>query len=141
MSLDLYFDQALTMEQGDTLMIPCDDKREQESLRVRLYQLRKKSRAENLSIYRTDVDGKLFVAIRKGVSSTGMIVKRSGEVIDLDFAKIKSTPTTLSRLATVAIEDGLSLEEFINVLDGTFSKEQAIKEYSLQMEAKNANNT
>jgi ribosome-interacting GTPase 1 len=140
MSLDLYFDQALTMEQGDTLMIPCDDKREQESLRVRLYQLRKKSRAENLSIYRTDVDGKLFVAIRKGVSSTGMIVKRSGEVIDLDFAKIKSTSTTLSRLATVAIEDGLSLEEFINVLEGSFSKEQAIKEYSLQMEAKNANN-
>lgn len=140
MSLELYFDQALSMEQGDTLMIPCDDKRDQESIRVRLFQLRKKSHADNLSIYRAELGNKLFVAVRKNIPSTGMIVKKSGEIVSLNLPE-PGYKSSLTRMAAAAIEDGLSLEEFIEATDGTFTREDATREYNLQLEASNEDNT
>jgi hypothetical protein len=129
-----YFQEALNMEAGDTLLIPCMDDKEQESVRVRMFQLRKTAHDESLLISRETIDGKQFVAMRKrGGSSGAFIVKKSGEVVQLTVPEAELTPAEkITRIVSVAVKDGYSFEELKSILGDTFDLEAVEKEYRLQ---------
>jgi hypothetical protein len=124
MTLTEYFQEALKLEDGDTLLIPCADEREQESTRVRLYTLRRTNRQSSLEISKQKMkDGlgeKLFVAIKKRSEyAGGCILKKDGTTVPLK-EKIPAA-TSLKRMVTMAIKDGLSESEIIDQFQPSFT--------------------
>jgi len=130
MTVQEYFEQALRMEEGDTMLIPCTNENEQQTVRVRLYQLRKASKAYELLISKETIDGIPYVTIKRSLQSGAVIIKQSGTVVPLaEKVKKENRTETLHRIIALAIKDGMSLEEVQDELSDAFSADEIKEEY------------
>lgn len=119
MSAKEIFDKALTIKPGQTLLVPCHDFKQQESLRVSLaYQRRMFLQTSGIDFdiiaSKVTKGGKPFVSLTKMPRiETGFLVEEDGKV---ETVSLKPTPLTeigrdaldVSRLRQAMLEDGMS---------------------------------
>jgi hypothetical protein len=129
MSAKEIFDKALTLKDDETLLVPCVDLRQQESLRVSLAYHRRifldRSSANfEILVSKTQQEGRAFVSICKVPRITsGFIVSKDGSA---RLTSLKPDPMSviarggmeISRMREAMAEDGMSLEE----IDAYFAK-------------------
>lgn len=125
-----YFNSAIGMDSGDTLLIPCENENEQETVRTRLFFLRRRARGDSLSIYKVEDKNKLFVAIKKLDFKKAFILKSSGELVDVKEHTIAEND--LEHIIKLSLKDNIPLEELIEGFGGVFSPEGIEKEYNKQ---------
>jgi hypothetical protein len=131
MTTQEYFEQALRMEEGDTMLIPCASENEQQTVRVRLFQLRKAAKVYDLMISKETIDGVLYVTVKKSLQSGAVIIKQSGQVVSLaEKVKEENRTETLSRIVELAIKDGMELDQLQEELCDAFSPEEVEVEYN-----------
>lgn len=136
MNIKDYFSAAIQLEQGDKIMIPCESKSVQESVRVRLFQLRNKysyvdsNVAQSIGIYRADLEGTLFVVIEKRESAKGFIIKKDGNIVP--FVASRKEGAGIERLVALALEDNVEADELINNLKGIYTPFEIIDEFIRQ---------
>jgi hypothetical protein len=122
MSAKEIFDKSLSLEDGETLLVPCLDLRQQESLRVSLAYHRRlfldKSSANfEILVSKVQQEGRAFVSISKAPRITsGFIVSKNGST---RLTSLKPTPVSaiarggleISRMREAMLEDGMTPEE------------------------------
>ena len=126
------FDQAISLQKGDKMLIPCENKREQESVRVSLYHLRSllsrsnRTLANELFIYRANIEGKLFVTIEHSKGSSGaIIIHKDGSISE---ANIEVETSELARIIGLMLSDGLRTKEILENLSETYSPKDILDE-------------
>jgi len=129
MTIFEYFNSALAMDNGDTLLIPCENEREQETVRTRLMYLRRQARGEALFIAKEKKDNQLFISIKKIEIRRAFILKASGELVDV---KDKEIATELERIVKLSIQDKVPLEELIDGFGSIFDPDKITEEYNRQ---------
>jgi hypothetical protein len=122
MSAKEIFDKSLSLEDGETLLVPCIDLRQQESLRVSLAYHRRlfldKSSANfEILVSKVQQEGRAFVSISKAPRITsGFIVSKDGST---RLTSLKPTPMSaiarggleISRMREAMLEDGMTPDE------------------------------
>jgi hypothetical protein len=122
MSAKEIFDKSLSLEDGETLLVPCIDLRQQESLRVSLAYHRRifldRSSANfEILVSKVQQEGRAFVSISKAPRITsGFIVSKDGST---RLTSLKPTPMSaiarggleISRMREAMLEDGMTPEE------------------------------
>jgi hypothetical protein len=122
MSAKEIFDKSLSLEDGETLLVPCLDLRQQESLRVSLAYHRRlfldKSSANfEILVSKVQQEGRAFVSISKAPRITsGFIVSKDGST---RLTSLKPTPMSaiarggleISRMREAMLEDGMTPDE------------------------------
>jgi hypothetical protein len=116
MSAKEVFDRAITLKEGETLLVPCHDHRQQESLRVALAYQRRAflSQADtNFDIISSKVtrEGKPFVAISKAPRiTTGFVISKDGNISTTSLKPAPGAVDTdiieLARMKAAMKEDG-----------------------------------
>lgn len=86
-----YFDKSLELEQGDKMLIPCSNLRQQNSIRTQLNRMRKEYAhkmdykiMETLGISSQELEGKLYIVIemRKPIDEA-VIIKANGSIKEI----------------------------------------------------------
>jgi hypothetical protein len=124
MSAKEIFDKAIQLPQGDTLLVPCNDFRQQESLRVALAYHRRlwlgNSGAEfDLIVNKFSREAKTFISIVKVPRITsGFILRQDGSIQATSLKPDKLTSIVkgglaISRMRQTMKEDGMT-EQQIN---------------------------
>jgi len=133
MSAKEVFDKAITLQDGESLLVPCNDLRQQESLRVslayhrRLY-LDRSSANFDILVSKTHQEGRAFISLAKVPRITsGFIVSKDGtaRVTSLKPDPVSSVAREaleVSRIRQAMKEDGMSEEE----IDDYFSTPQEV---------------
>ena len=82
-----FFDQALLLEEGEIVFIPCEDKSQCESLRVNLYRQRRlytervdPDAETKIGIARDVIDGKKGIKLYKKQALKGFKILRKEEI-------------------------------------------------------------
>ena len=119
MSAKEVFDKAVTIQDGETLLVPCNDLRQQESLRVSLSYHRRlfldRSAATfDIIISKVHQEGRAFISLSKVPRITsGFIISANGEA---RVTSLKPDPVSniaregleVSRMRQAMKEDGMS---------------------------------
>lgn len=129
MTVQDYFEALLRADEGDKIFIPCCDGKEQESIRTRLFHLRRefgktnKPVADTIQISKTVYNEKLFVVITRAATLPGFIMKANGSITEIETASTDLNPiTTVGTDITEEVE-GVSLEDAIATAFFNDSKE------------------
>ena len=129
MSAKEVFDKAISLQDGETLLVPCNDLRQQESLRVSLAYHRRlfldRSAANfDIIISKSNQEGRPFIAISKVPRITsGFIISQDGSA---RVTSLKPDPVStigrealeVSRIRQAMKEDGMSEEEIEAYFNG-----------------------
>lgn len=130
-----FFQKALELEEGEKLLIPCMSISAQESMRVRLYQLRKQAREDSVLVSKITLDGKPYISLQKISLHKAFIVKTSGEIIPIeDVRSSDAIETSLKRIVSTARADKYPIEDLLVDLQETFSKSEVEREWTKQEE-------
>ena len=125
MSAKEVFDKAITLQDGESLLVPCNDLRQQESLRVslayhrRLY-LDRSSANFDILVSKTLQEGRAFISLSKVPRITsGFIVSKDGtaRVTSLKpdpISQVGREALEVSRIRQAMKEDGMTEEEIDN---------------------------
>ena len=119
MSAKEVFDKAISIQDGETLLVPCNDLRQQESLRVSLAYHRRlfldRSAANfDIIVSKTNQEGRAFISISKVPRITsGFIISQDGTA---RVTSLKPDPVStigrealeVSRIRQAMKEDGMS---------------------------------
>lgn len=119
MSAKEIFDKAVTIQDGETLLVPCNDLRQQESLRVSLAYHRRlfldRSAANfDIIIAKVHQEGRAFVSLNKVPRITsGFIISADGQarVTSLKpdpLSQVGREALEVSRMRQAMKEDGMS---------------------------------
>lgn len=119
MSAKEIFDKAVTIQDGETLLVPCNDLRQQESLRVSLAYHRRlfldRSAANfDIIIAKVHQEGRAFVSLNKVPRITsGFIISANGQarVTSLKpdpLSQVGREALEVSRMRQAMKEDGMS---------------------------------
>ena len=125
MSAKDIFDRAVMLKPGQTMLVPCHDFKQQESLRVSLaYQRRTflNSTDVNFDVVASKVQrgGKPFVAVCKLPRiDTALIIEEDGKVETISLkptpaSKVARDALNIERLREAMREDGMTEEEIMN---------------------------
>ena len=124
------FDKAITLEEGETLLVPCHDTRHQESLRVGLsYQRRtfldQASADFDIIVSKVRQNNQLFVALRKVPRITsGIIVAEDGTSRPTSLkpeAPIQNEIISAARIIAAMRQDGIPEDQIQAYLSGETS--------------------
>ena len=129
MSAKEVFDKAVTIQDGETLLVPCNDLRQQESLRVSLAYHRRlfldRSAANfDIIIGKVHQEGKAFVSLAKVPRITsGFIISANGQA---RVTSLKPDPVSsvarealeVSRIRQAMVEDGMTEAEIEAYFNG-----------------------
>lgn len=133
MDIKQYFDESLTLNEGDKIIIPCYNANEQEAIRVQLYRLRatyaKKfdpSISGTLGIYRTSIDDQLVVVIEKRAARQAIIIRSDGTTKLIE--EPVSREEDLRRIVAKAVEDGLTVRDILMELEGAYTPQEILNE-------------
>lgn len=121
------FDKAVELTQGETLLIPCYDSRQQESMRVSLaYQRRyflDKSEANfDIIVHKVTQNGRPFISLTKSPRiDTGFIISQDGSTRTTSLkpdpvSEITREALQVSRIRSAMKEDGFTDEQIDNYL-------------------------
>ena len=133
MSAKEVFDKAISIQDGETLLVPCNDLRQQESLRVSLAYHRRlfldRSAANfDIIVSKTNQEGRAFISISKVPRITsGFIISQDGTA---RVTSLKPDPVStigrealeVSRIRQAMKEDGMSDAE----IDAYFASPQEV---------------
>lgn len=128
MSAKEIFDKAMLLKPGQTLLIPCHDYKQQESLRVSLaYQrrtfLNSTDTGFDIVAQKLSQNGKPFVSITKMPRiNTGFLISENGKVETISLkpdpvSAIARDALNLDRIKQAMREDGKTEEEIMTYLN------------------------
>jgi hypothetical protein len=129
MSAKDIFDKAISLNEGDQLLIPCHDLRQQESMRVSLAHQRRyflSNTAVNFDIVVSKVtrEGNPFLLLgKKPRLDTGLVVSKDGTVRTVSLrpdpvTSIARDGLEIERIRAAMLQDGYSEEDINNYLSG-----------------------
>lgn len=142
MSAKNIFDKAVGINAGETLMVPCHDFRQQESMRVALahqrrYFLDKSNANFDILVHKKIHDGKPYISISKVPRiTTGFIISKDGEVKTTSLEpepednSVTSGIIELARIRAAMKEDGYTEEQIDEYLAGEDAKKMSIVDTS-----------
>jgi hypothetical protein len=132
MTTQQYFDEALKLEPGSKIMIPCFSKGEQESTRVQLFRLRNRyaksidPAIENkIGISKDTIDEKLFISLERRPERVAFIIKSDGSMKSLEEKPVNET---LKRIVKAAIDDQIRVMDLVDEMKGVFTAEEILTE-------------
>ena len=116
---------AMTLEEGDKIVTPCQSFDEMETLRKNLYRLKNivmktnKTLAYALQISRETKDNNWLVIVTKELTATGVIIiKKNGSVKALERTEpaVVGDETEAGRMVRLMKQDGMTDEEIDDAL-------------------------
>lgn len=124
MDLKFVLANAMVVDPGSKIVIPCYNDKDAESIRVRLFRLRNLLPA-----------GKHLISIKKRTegNSPVIILERTGPPLEIalpDVVKDLTPPPDIRRLVKVAVEDGATLQNVLDMFSDMIDGDELFKLYS-----------
>jgi len=139
MDLTAYVEKTIDLDEGDTILIPCDDIRDTNSKRTRLFRIRSRLAKRNpyfssITIQTQLIDDKIFLALARTKAMDVLIVRSNGSV-----EQVNPTPleySAVQRIVHFAIQDKMNVDALLETLGDLYSEEEIREEYAKQMTEK-----
>jgi len=136
----MFMEKTINLNEGDRILIPCDDAKDANSKRTRLFRIRGRLAQKNpyfsgINIQTQYLSDKIFIALVRPKAVEALLIRANGSVEDVNTAPQEYS--AVQRIVHFAVQDKLSVESLLETLGDLYSEEEIREEYAKQLVARN----